>query len=64
VNDPTLFTKDYERFLQNRLRQELPFGEIPVRLLYRAREKVKLSFFEDQNQDKNKRISKRNREKK
>jgi len=42
VNDPTLFTKDYQRFLQNRLRETLPFTEVPIRLLFRARAKVAL----------------------
>ena len=42
VNDPALFTRDYTRFLQNQLRRDLPFSEIPIRLLFRAREKVVL----------------------
>lgn len=42
VNDPTLFSKDYLRFLQNRLRRDLPFKEVPVRILLRPREKVEL----------------------
>ncbi len=42
VNDPSLFSRDYLRFLQNRLRKELPFKEVPIRILLRAREKVEL----------------------
>ena len=37
VNGPRLVTPDYERFLVNRLRESLPFAEIPIRLLFRAR---------------------------
>jgi GTP-binding protein len=35
VNDKKHFNKDYLRYLQNRLREELPFGEIPVRIVLR-----------------------------
>ena len=37
VNDPKLFPATYRRFLENRLRKEFPFGEIPIRLTFRAR---------------------------
>jgi GTP-binding protein len=37
VNGPTLVTPNYERFLLNRFREALPFPEIPIRLLFRAR---------------------------
>lgn len=37
VNKPDLFTPNYERFLMNRFREELPFGEVPIRLVVRAR---------------------------
>ncbi len=37
VNDPRRVTRDYERFLLNRFRENLPFGEVPIRLVYRAR---------------------------
>jgi GTP-binding protein len=37
VNDPRLFPDAYRRFLENRLRQELPFGEVPIRIAFRAR---------------------------
>ena len=37
VNAPNLVTANYERFLINRFRESLPFGEIPIRLVFRAR---------------------------
>lgn len=37
VNDPDLFDKNYQRFLMNRMRDELPFAEVPIKLLVRAR---------------------------
>ncbi len=37
VNNPALLTREYERFLLNRFREALPFEEIPIRLLFRAR---------------------------
>jgi GTP-binding protein len=37
VNRPELFTPNYQRFLVNRFREELPFGEVPIRLLVRGR---------------------------
>jgi GTP-binding protein len=37
VNGPSLVTKDYERYLINRFRETLPFPEIPIRLVFRAR---------------------------
>ncbi len=36
VNDPTLFDKQWERFLVGRLRAVLPFKEVPVRILFRS----------------------------
>ncbi|HET6441939.1 MAG TPA: ribosome biogenesis GTPase Der [Phycisphaerae bacterium] len=36
VNHPDLFREDYRRFIENRLRQELPFPEVPIRLTFRA----------------------------
>ncbi|MFN0009011.1 MAG: ribosome biogenesis GTPase Der [Planctomycetota bacterium] len=38
VNDKRHFTKDYIRYLGNRLRDELPFREIPVRIGLRDRD--------------------------
>ncbi|MFH1746456.1 MAG: ribosome biogenesis GTPase Der [Planctomycetota bacterium] len=36
-NDPALVSDNYRRFMENRLRELLPFNEIPMRLLFRAR---------------------------
>jgi GTP-binding protein len=36
VNDPSLIRDDYRRFLLNRLRESLPFAEIPIRFLFRS----------------------------
>jgi GTP-binding protein len=38
VNDKKHFNKDYLRYLANRLREELPIREIPVRLVLRDRD--------------------------
>ncbi|HKX46696.1 MAG TPA: hypothetical protein VJP77_08325, partial [Planctomycetota bacterium] len=35
VNDKHLIGKDYLRYLENRLRAELPFSEVPVRIVLR-----------------------------
>lgn len=37
VNDPSLITEEYRRFLINRFRERLPFAEVPIRLMLRAR---------------------------
>jgi GTP-binding protein len=37
VNDAARATKGFERFLMNRLRDMLPFAEVPVRLIFRGR---------------------------
>jgi GTP-binding protein len=37
VNDPDMFPATYRRFLENRIRSEFPFGEVPIRILFRAR---------------------------
>ncbi|MGD9690361.1 MAG: GTPase [Phycisphaerales bacterium] len=37
VNHPELFTPTYQRFLLNRFREELPFTEVPIKLLIRGR---------------------------
>ena len=34
VNKPDLFEGRYERYLMNRLREQLPFSEVPIRLLF------------------------------
>jgi GTP-binding protein len=37
VNHPELFTPGYLRFLLNRFRESLPFEEVPIRIVVRAR---------------------------
>ncbi|HLP85380.1 MAG TPA: ribosome biogenesis GTPase Der [Phycisphaerales bacterium] len=37
VNHPEMFTANYMRFLTNRFREELPFTEVPLRIVVRAR---------------------------
>jgi small GTP-binding protein len=39
VNQPVMYTPAYTRFFLNRLREELPFSEVPVRLLIRDRKR-------------------------
>jgi GTP-binding protein len=41
VNRPELFTPNYQRFLINRFREELPYGEVPIRLWVRGRKPSK-----------------------
>jgi len=36
VNNPDIFGEDYRRFIENRFREELPFPEVPIRLILRA----------------------------
>ena len=43
VNDPSLFVGRYERYLLNRLREELPFSEVPIRLLFSHRGRKSLA---------------------
>jgi GTP-binding protein len=38
-NDPGRVSGNYRRFMENRLREILPFSEVPMRLLFRARHK-------------------------
>ncbi len=40
VNDPDRFTQNYERFLMNRFREELPYDEVPIRIILRAKSRV------------------------
>jgi len=42
VNDPREFTGAYDRYLQNQLRKAFAWKQIPIRLVYRRREKVEL----------------------
>ncbi|MEM1107816.1 MAG: ribosome biogenesis GTPase Der [Planctomycetota bacterium] len=41
VNIPDLFDHNYQMFLMNRMRDELPFSEVPIRLLIRGKPKMK-----------------------
>lgn len=43
VNKPELFTHGYRRFLMNRLRDKLPFSEVPIRLVITERSRMSLS---------------------
>jgi len=40
VNDPRSFRAGYRRFLENRLRDMLPFKEIPMRIVYKRRRSI------------------------
>jgi len=40
VNDPDLFDPAYQRFIINRLRDELPYPEVPIKLLIRERKRA------------------------
>ena len=42
VNKPALFEGSYERYLQNRLHEELPFSEVPIRLIFSERRRMTL----------------------
>ncbi len=42
VNKPELFEGSYERYLQNRLHEELPFSEVPIRLIFSERRRMSL----------------------
>ncbi len=37
VNKPSLFEGSYERYLLNRLREEVPYSEVPIKLVFSAR---------------------------
>ncbi len=37
VNNPVWVTQNFQRYMVNRLRENLPFDEVPIRLLFRAR---------------------------
>ncbi len=42
VNKPELFEGGYERYIQNRLHEELPFSEVPIKLLFSERRRMDL----------------------
>ncbi|MEE9403760.1 MAG: ribosome biogenesis GTPase Der [Algisphaera sp.] len=37
VNDPGLFNNNYQQFLMNRIRDEMPFAEVPIDLVFKPR---------------------------
>ncbi len=39
VNKPELFTINYQKFLLNQLRKDLPFKEVPINLVFKKRER-------------------------
>ncbi len=43
VNDTALFDPSYQRFLINRLREVLPFAEVPINLVVRGKKSIPLS---------------------
>ena len=43
VNDPELFDGNYQRYLVNRMRDELPFAEVPIKLFVRGKQKMPAS---------------------
>jgi hypothetical protein len=48
VNKPELFSVSYKRFLLNRLRDELPFSEVPIKLIIKGRAKPGMHVKSDQ----------------
>ena len=42
VNHPAMFEGQYERYIMNRLREELPYCEVPIRLLFTKRQRKSL----------------------
>jgi GTP-binding protein len=42
VNDREIFRDDWREFLKNRLRETLPFKEVPIKVVFRNREKIEL----------------------
>lgn len=43
VNHKELFEGQYEKYLLNRLREQLAFSEVPIRLLFRDRKRISLN---------------------
>jgi GTP-binding protein len=43
VNNPALFVGTYQRYLLNRLHEELSCSEVPIRLVFRKRKRMELS---------------------
>ncbi|MCH2137964.1 MAG: ribosome biogenesis GTPase Der [Phycisphaerales bacterium] len=51
VNNPKLFEGRYERYLMNRLREELPFSEVPIRLVFSKRSRRDLQALKEGRMD-------------
>ena len=49
VNEPSMFEGQYERYLMNRLREELPFSEVPIRILFTKRQRKSLQDLKTRN---------------
>ncbi len=47
VNDPKLFAGRYERYLMNRLREHLPFSEVPIRVVFKKRSRMDLQVMKE-----------------
>ncbi|MBY0263447.1 MAG: hypothetical protein K2Q20_13965, partial [Phycisphaerales bacterium] len=42
VNKPQLFTPNYQRFLLNKIRENVPFSEVPIKLVVKERAKARV----------------------
>ena len=51
VNNPAYLNDAYQRFMVNRLRELLPYAEVPIRLIVRARERQSSNTTIDADQD-------------
>jgi len=51
VNDPDLFDLNYQRYFVNRLRDELPFAEVPIKLLVRGKTQNSLEAYHAKEQE-------------
>ena len=40
VNKPDLFEGAYERYLKNQLHEQLPFSEVPIKIIFSARKRM------------------------
>jgi GTP-binding protein len=43
VNNPAFLDDGYRRFMLNRMRELLPYAEVPIRLIVRGRQKPSLN---------------------
>ncbi|MEM7229613.1 MAG: ribosome biogenesis GTPase Der [Planctomycetota bacterium] len=48
VNKPELFKGNYERYLMNRLREALPYSEVPIKLIFSSRARMDLQDLKQQ----------------